>query len=148
MRNSIDGVPFDVKHHRVLTYLRNGEGLLKLSNEVAAQRSRFEISTRTITTYSFDGVQAAEVAQMNKPSPPNNVLADQPTSLPLMAGVRWVGTEVPEISQEAGVTPRAQRARLPLVGCGKWRTAAVWAPEARRRGRRAREQLVLKQAKV
>jgi hypothetical protein len=29
---SMDDVPFDLKHHRVLTYLRNGEGLAALTD--------------------------------------------------------------------------------------------------------------------
>jgi hypothetical protein len=32
---SIDDVPSDVKHHRVLTYLNNGEGLTDLTNKLA-----------------------------------------------------------------------------------------------------------------
>lgn len=34
---SIDDVPFDMRHHRVLKYLRNAEGLAKLSTDLAVK---------------------------------------------------------------------------------------------------------------
>jgi len=41
---SLDDVPFDMKHHRVLTYLRNAEGLKRLEADLAAKLKQFVVS--------------------------------------------------------------------------------------------------------
>ena len=41
---SIEDVPFDMRHHRVLKYLNNGEGLIKLENDLAAKLSQFSMN--------------------------------------------------------------------------------------------------------
>jgi hypothetical protein len=43
----MDDVPFDMRHHRVLKYLRNNEGLRRLSSELAAKLKQFSIQPKT-----------------------------------------------------------------------------------------------------
>jgi hypothetical protein len=40
---SMDDVPFDLKHHRVLVYLNNREGLNELSVQLAKRLSSFVV---------------------------------------------------------------------------------------------------------
>ena len=47
---SIDDVPFDMRHHRVLRYLRNAEGLSKLSSDLGAKLRQFTITPPTEAT--------------------------------------------------------------------------------------------------
>ncbi len=42
---ALDGVPFDMRHHRVLKYLPNKEGLAKLSSDLAAKLRQVSIGT-------------------------------------------------------------------------------------------------------
>lgn len=42
---SLDDVPFDMRHHRVLRYLPNAEGLLKLSKDLASKLRQVSVGT-------------------------------------------------------------------------------------------------------
>ncbi len=42
---SLEDVPFDMRHHRVLKYLPNAEGLLKLSGDLAAKLRQVSVGT-------------------------------------------------------------------------------------------------------
>ena len=42
---SLDDVPFDMRHHRVLKYLPNAEGLRKLSSDLSAKLRQFSVGT-------------------------------------------------------------------------------------------------------
>jgi hypothetical protein len=44
---SLDDVPFDMRHHRVLKYLPNSEGLIKLSSDLATKLR--QVSTPSLT---------------------------------------------------------------------------------------------------
>jgi hypothetical protein len=45
---SLDDVPFDMRHHRVLKYLPNKEGLTKLSSDLAVKLSQFKLINSTL----------------------------------------------------------------------------------------------------
>ena len=44
---SMEDVPFDMRHYRVLKYLRNNEGLRRLSSELATKLKQFSIKAAT-----------------------------------------------------------------------------------------------------
>jgi len=46
---SMEDVPFDMRHHRVLKYLRNNEGLRRLTSELVTKLKQFSIKTTTDT---------------------------------------------------------------------------------------------------
>ena len=44
---SLDDVPFDMRHHRALRYLANKEGLEKLAADLATKLSQFKVGFPT-----------------------------------------------------------------------------------------------------
>lgn len=44
LSQSLDDVPFDMRHHRVLKYLSNNEGLQRMASELAAKLKQFNIA--------------------------------------------------------------------------------------------------------
>jgi hypothetical protein len=41
----MDDVPFDMRHHRVLKYLKNGEGLDALQSDLAKKLKQFSVQS-------------------------------------------------------------------------------------------------------
>ncbi len=52
---ALDDVPFDMRHHRVLRYLSNSEGLLKLSSDLATKLRQVSVGTPASLSPSADG---------------------------------------------------------------------------------------------
>lgn len=46
---SLDDVPFDMRHHRVLKYFPNAEGLVKLSSDLSAKLRQVSVGTPAAT---------------------------------------------------------------------------------------------------
>lgn len=47
---NLDDVPFDMRHHRVLKYLHNGEGLIKLINDLSLKISQYSPLSKKLQT--------------------------------------------------------------------------------------------------
>ncbi len=46
---SLDDVPFDMRHHRVLKYLANAEGLTKLTSDLSAKLRQVSVGTPAVS---------------------------------------------------------------------------------------------------
>ncbi len=51
---SLDDVPFDMTHHRVLKYLQNSEGMTRLQASLSTKLSQFRVSTSSAAPAEFD----------------------------------------------------------------------------------------------